>query len=385
MLVFSASSQIMIISPILPRIGEELSIPDTLLGTLITAYSLMVGVFAIISGPISDRIGRRRILLIGAGIMTVSLACHVFVVDYMTFLGVRLFSGAAGGILSGAAVSYIGDYFPYSRRGWALGWVMSGSAFGQIFGIPMGVVLAGQWGFRAPFYLFGITMMLTFFLLLARLPQPPIRKREGQLTIKGAISDYWAMLMQREIAAASVAFFLMFLGVSIYIVYLPTWLERSLGFSANQIATLFLVGGIANVLTGPQAGKLSDRIGRKLIILLSCIGLFVVMLSTTIVVKNMWVAYPLFFITMVLIAMRISPFSALLTALVPDHNRGSLMSLTVALGQVGFGLGGALAGLAYAELGYGSNTIIGAISVLGMGLIVWFLVPEPTREEAPAV
>ncbi len=385
MLVFSASSQIMIISPILPRIGEELSIPDTLLGTLITAYSLMVGVFAIISGPISDRIGRRRILLIGAGIMTVSLACHVFVVDYMTFLGVRLFSGAAGGILSGAAVSYIGDYFPYSRRGWALGWVMSGSAFGQIFGIPMGVVLAGQWGFRAPFYLFGITMMLTFFLLLARLPQPPIRKREGQLTIKGAISDYWAMLMQREIAAASVAFFLMFLGVSIYIVYLPTWLERSLGFSANQIATLFLVGGIANVLTGPQAGKLSDRIGRKLIVLFSCVGLFVVMLSTTILVKNMWVAYPLFFITMVLIAMRISPFSALLTALVPDHNRGSLMSLTVALGQVGFGLGGALAGLAYAELGYGSNTIIGAISVLGMGLIVWFLVPEPTREEAPAV
>jgi predicted MFS family arabinose efflux permease len=385
MLVFSASSQIMIISPILPRIGEELSIPDTLLGTLITAYSLMVGVFAIISGPISDRIGRRRILLIGAGIMTVSLACHVFVVDYMTFLGVRLFSGAAGGILSGAAVSYIGDYFPYSRRGWALGWVMSGSAFGQIFGIPMGVVLAGQWGFRAPFYLFSITMMLTFFLLLARLPQPPIRKREGQLTIKGAISDYWAMLMQREIAAASVAFFLMFLGVSIYIVYLPTWLERSLGFSANQIATLFLVGGIANVLTGPQAGKLSDRIGRKLIILLSCVGLFVVMLSTTIVVKNIWVAYPLFFITMVLIAMRISPFSALLTALVPDHNRGSLMSLTVALGQVGFGLGGAMAGLAYADLGYGSNTIIGAISVLGMGLIVWFLVPEPTREEAPAV
>ena len=133
MLVFSASSQIMIISPILPQIGEELNIPDTLLGTLITAYSLMVGVFAIISGPISDRIGRRRILLMGTGIMTISLTCHVFVVDYVTFLGVRIFSGVAGGILSGAAVSYIGDYFPYSRRGWALGWVMSGSAFGQIF------------------------------------------------------------------------------------------------------------------------------------------------------------------------------------------------------------------------------------------------------------
>ena len=56
------------------------------------------------------------------------------------------------------------------------------------------------------------------------------------------------------------------------------------------------------------------------------------------------------------------------------------MSLTVALGQVGFGLGGALAGPFYADLGYASNTVIGAVAVLGMGLMVWFLVPEPKGE-----
>jgi predicted MFS family arabinose efflux permease len=380
LLVFSASSQIMIISPILPQIGEQLDIADTLLGTLVTAYSLMVGLFAVISGPISDRIGRRRILLMGTGIMVVSLVCHYLVVDYFSFLAVRVFSGAAGGILSGAAVSYIGDCFPYNKRGWAVGWVMSGSAFGQIFGIPLGVVLAGHFGFRAPFYLFAITMALTYILIWLRLPQPPIGKREGRLTLKGAVRDYWAMLMRREIASAAVAFFLVFLGWSMYVVYLPTWLERSLDFSPNQVATLFLVGGIANVISGPQAGKLSDRIGRKLIVLLSCVGLFIVMLGTTLVIRSFWIAYPVFFATMVLIAMRVSPFSALLTALVPDHNRGSLMSLTVALGQVGFGLGGALAGPFYSHMGYGSNTAMGAVSVLGMGLIVWFLVPEPRRD-----
>jgi predicted MFS family arabinose efflux permease len=383
LLVFSASSQIMIISPILPQIGEELGIADTLLGTLVTAYSLMVGLFAIISGPISDRFGRRRILVMGTGIMTVALVFHYLVVDYYSFLAVRLFAGMAGGILSGAAVSYIGDYFPYSRRGWALGWVMSGSAFGQIAGIPLGVALAENWGFRAPFFLFALTMALTFIIIWITLPQPPIRTREGRLTVRGAISDYWAMLRKKEIAAASVAFFLMFLGVSMYVVYFPTWLERSVGFSSYQVAALFFVGGIANVLTGPQAGKLSDRIGRKPIVLLSCLGLFVVMLATTVVINDIWSAYPVFFLTMVLIAMRISPFSALLTALVPDENRGSLMSLTIALGQVGFGLGGALAGPFYSSFGYGSNTIIGAISVLGMGLIVWFMVPEP-KVEAPA-
>jgi predicted MFS family arabinose efflux permease len=377
LLIFSASSQIMIISPILPQIGDELNIPETLLGTLITAYSLMVGLFAVISGPISDRIGRRRILIWGTGIMTVALVCHAFVADYFSFLAVRIFAGTAGGILSGAAVSYIGDYFPYKRRGWAVGWVMSGSAFGQIFGIPMGVVLAGQFGFRAPFYLFAVTMASTFVLIWMRLPQPPVRRREGRLTVSGAVRTYWAMLKRREIAAAAVAFFLMFLGVSVYVVYFPYWLEESIGFSPNQIASLFLVGGIANVLTGPQAGKISDRIGRKFIVLLSCVGLFFVMLGTTLLIRNLWVAYPLFFFTMVLVAMRISPFSALLTALVPDHNRGSLMSLTVALGQVGFGLGGAVAGPLFAQLGYGSNTVLGAVSVLGMGLIVWFLVPEP--------
>jgi len=377
LLVFSASSQIMIISPILPQIGEELNIADTLLGTLISAYSLMVGLFAVISGPISDRIGRRRMLIWGAAVMTVALVCHALVDDYFSFLAVRVFAGMAGGILSGAAVSYIGDYFPYKRRGWAVGWVMSGSAFGQIFGIPMGVVLAGNFGFRAPFYLFAVTMAFTFILIWLRLPQPPIHPRKGRLTIGGAGRDYWAMLKKPGIAAAAVAFFLMFLGVSVYIVYLPTWLERSIGFTPNQIASLFLVGGIANVLTGPQAGKLSDRIGRKFIVLVSCVGLFFVMIGTTVLVKDLWMAYPLFFLTMILVAMRISPFSALLTALVPDRNRGSLMSLTVALGQVGFGLGGAIAGPLYALYGYGSNTVIGAVSVLGMGLIVWFLVPEP--------
>ena len=259
---------------------------------------------------------------------------------------------------------------------------MSGSAFGQIFGIPMGVVLAGHFGFKAPFYLFSVTMAATFLLLWLRLPQPPIRKREDQLTVRGAVADYLAMLRRKEIAAAAVAFFLMFLGVSIFIVYFPTWLERSIGFSPNQIASLFLVGGIANVLTGPQAGRISDKIGRKVMVILSCVGLSLVMLGTTFIIKSPWVAYPFFFLLMALVAMRISPFSALLTELVPDHNRGSLMSLTVALGQVGFGLGGAVAGPLYADLGYASNTVIGAISVLGMGLMVWFLVPEPKREEA---
>lgn len=383
LLVFSSASQIMIISPILPRIGEELGIRESVLGTLITAYSLNVGIFAVIAGPISDRIGRRRILIIGTAIMTVALALHGFVVGYVSFLAVRTVSGMAGGVLSGAAVSYIGDHFPYERRGWATGWVMSGAAVGQIVGIPLGVVLAGEYGFRTPFYIFAFTMAMTVVLLWTQVPQPAVRRTQS-LTLSGATRDYVAMLKRPEVAAAALAFFLMFLGVSLYIVYLPTWLENALSATPNQIATLFLVGGLANVITGPQAGRLSDRIGRKGMVITSCVGLSVVMACTVPVVRSVWWAYPLFFVTMVLVAMRVSPFSALLTALVEDERRGSLMSLTVALGQLGFAAGAAVAGVLYASAGYTSNTLIAAASVLGMGLVVALWVPEPRIAAAPA-
>ena len=382
LLVFAASSQIMIISPILPRIGEELLIGESALGTLVSAYTIMVGAFAIIVGPISDKVGRRKILLIGTSIMTGALLMHHFVIGYYSFLAVRVCAGLAGGILSGGAVSYIGDFFPYDRRGWATGWVMSGMAFGQIVGIPIGVVLAGTFGFKAPFYLFALAMAGTFVLIWFRVPQPDVERMQGKLTFLRAVRGYKEMLAERQIRAAAMAYFTMFLSVSLFIVYLPYWLEQTLNATPNAIATLFMVGGVANVLTGPQAGKLSDRIGRKRIIILSCVGLSFVMLMTTIVLREFWVAYILYFVTMILVAMRMSPFSALLTALVNDERRGALMSFTVALGQAGFALGAAVSGPLYTHFGYGSNTAVAAGSVLITAVIVAYWIPEPDKQRS---
>lgn len=385
LLVFSSSSQTMIISPILPRIRDELGIADAALGTLVSVYSLMLGIFAVISGPISDKVGRRRILLTGTGTMTVALVLHMFVGGYASFLAVRTFAGVAGGMLSGAAVSYVGDYFAYSRRGWAIGWIMSGSAFGQIIGIPLGVLLAGELGFRTPFLFFALTMGLTFLLIWSKVPQPDVRLSAERLTLGGAVRRYADIVRRPGVAAGAAAYCLMYLGVALYVVYLPTWLEQSVGATARHIASLFFLGGFANVLAGPQAGALSDRIGRKVVVILSCTGLSAVMLVTTGIVKAMWAAYPVFFALMVLVAMRLSPFSALLTGLVEHERRGSLMSLAVALGHVGFSLGSAAAGPFYADVGYGSNTAIGAVSVLLMAAIVWRWIPEPEGADAEPI
>lgn len=370
----------MVISPLLPLVGSSLGIADHLLGTLVTAYSLMVGLFALVAGPFSDRFGRRRILLIGTGTMTVALLLHTLIVGYFSFVLLRVLAGVAGGILSGAAVSYVGDFFPYERRGWALGWIMSGSAAGQILGIPMGVLLAGAWGFRVPFLLFGGAMAATFLLVLLRLPQPDVQRNPNPVTLRRAIGGYLSLLQRKAIASAAVAFSLMFMGVGLFVVYFPTWLETDIGATSGQIAALFFCGGIANVLVGPQAGRISDRVGRKRIVLISCAGLSVLMAIATLVIQSVGAAYLFFFFLMALVAMRISPFSALLTALAEDRERGILLSLTVALGQVGFAIGGGLAGLLYAGSGYGTTARLAAASVFAMGLLVAFMVPEPARK-----
>lgn len=382
LLVFAASSQVMIISPILPRINEQLGTPLEILGNLVTVYAVMVGVFAIIMGPLSDKIGRRKILLIGTGGITISLFLHGLVDTFWGLMIVRALAGMAGGVLSGAAVAYVGDYFSYEKRGWANGWIMSGIAMGQILGIPLGTLLADISGFRIPFVLFGVIMGLTFILTYLKVPQPNVELSTDKITFKGSFNKYLKLLERSDVRAVALAYVFMFLSVSVYVVYLPTWLEETFGVSGTAIASLFFVGGIANVITGPIAGRISDRIGRKKIIIFSCLGLSFIMLITTYVITDFWIAYIIFFVTMVLIAMRISPFQALSTQLIKSDNRGSLMSLLVAIGQVGYGVGGSVAGPFYVECGYVSNTFIGTIMILVMAYIVWKHVPEPELKQS---
>lgn len=383
LMVFSSGSQVMLIAPIFPRIREQLGIAEHTLGTLVAADAIMLGAVALIAGPISDRFGRRSMLLWGCGVLTVALALHAFAFDYLSLLTVRGLAGAAGGVLSGAAVAYIGDYFPYHRRGWANGWVMTGMAFGQIIGIPAGTVLASRFGFRIPYIVFAAATAATFLLVLRVVPQPEGARSTERLSVGRAITTYVELLRTPAILAAVLAFAVTFLANSMFVLYLPTWLEDSVGATPGQVAALFFTGGIANVLTGPRAGRFSDRVGRKQVIVASSIGLSLLIVSMTYVTRNVPVAFALFAGVMVLFAARIGPFQALLTQLVPGERRGSLMSLTVGIGQLGFAFGGAAAGFTYAHYSYRVSTAIAAALMLSTGWIVWRMLPEPELHAAP--
>ncbi|MEM1116024.1 MAG: MFS transporter [Bacteroidota bacterium] len=394
LLVFTAASQTIIVTPILPLIGEELDVLVGKLGLLVSVYSWVLAFAALVMGPISDRIGRRRVLLFGSGALAVALALHGLADSFWALLGMRVLAGAGGGMLSGAAVSYCGDYFPYEKRGWATGWVMSGIPFGLVIGIPLGRALAVAFGFRMPFVAFSAVMAMAFLLILTVVPQPDVKLSDERPTVRGALRQYGALLRLGDTAAAAATYFLMYLGLGVLIVYLPQWLTvqfdlevtlfgeplEVFGLPMDLIATLFLVGGLVSVVVGPRAGTLSDSIGRKPLILASCLGLAAVTAALPYVVVERWAAYPLYVAIMALFAMRMAPLQALLTALVPGRQRGAFLSLTIAVGQIGTGLGATLGGVLYATFGYEANTVASAAAILAMGALVWLRLPEPTGQ-----
>ena len=147
----------------------------------------------------------------------------------------------------------------------------------------------------------------------------------------------------------------------------------------DEVASLFVIAGIASVIVGPWAGRLSDRIGRKVLVVGGCLGLFVLMTLTTAIMTDFWIAYPLFFLIMVLVSARMGPFQALLSEIVPAQRRGSLMSLSIATGQLAMGLCSAAAGVVYTEVGYVFSSLIGGTGMLAMGFIIWRFIPETRR------
>jgi predicted MFS family arabinose efflux permease len=384
LLMFASTSQALIVAPILPRIGEALAIPEELRGTLVTAHAIAQMVFALLTGPISDRVGRRPVLLAGSGSMLVFLLLHSLAHGYAWLLVVRALTGVSGGLLTGVAVSYIGDYFPYERRGWAAGWVMTGFAFGQILALPAGTILASSHGFRAPFLLFAAPMASSFLLVLLGFPRPASAAVQEVGGTRDVLRLYSAMLGTRVVVAAALTMGLMFFAQSSFFVYLPTWLERERGAAAGDVATMFMVGGIASVVAGPRVGRLSDRLGRKPLILASCLGMAALMPAFPYLIREVWTAFVVVFVVMVLISMRISPMQALLTALTPASTRGTLLSLTIACGHLGTGVGGGLAGLLFVDHGYGANTIMTSAAMMLAAIIVGFALPEPgERREQP--
>ncbi|GAB3671585.1 MFS transporter [Saccharopolyspora sp. ID03-671] len=261
---FVIFTQIFMIAPILPAFGEVFASTPSLVGLAVPAYLVPYGVMTLIWGPLSDRVGRRPVILASLVAFSVLTAATAFVGTATAFIGMRLVTaiGASGVVPIGLAL--IGDLYPYQRRGWALGWLFGGMAGGMAVGAAGGALaepLLGWGGLFLTVSALGLVLLSTALAVLPATPRPasvpPWRK----------VAAGYRSLLRTARGQRTYAFVLVnaVLHSGIY-TWLGVYLVDRFGLGEIGIGLTLLGYGIPGLLLGPVIGRLADRYGRARII-----------------------------------------------------------------------------------------------------------------------
>src|SRR4029077_1678688 len=99
-------------------------------------------------GPLSDRVGRKKVLVSGLTLFTIASFLTYHVSSFGALVILRAMTGSAAGTLSTCALSFAGDYYPYDQRGRAMGVLSMGYFVAVVVGVPVGGLAGFRWGWR---------------------------------------------------------------------------------------------------------------------------------------------------------------------------------------------------------------------------------------------
>ncbi len=239
-------------------------------------------------GPLGDRIGRQRTLATVIILMSGSTFVIAFLPGYAT-IGIwapillvvaRLLQGFSAGGEFGGASAFIAEYSPDNRRGFLVSWLEFSTLIGFILGSTSVLFLSAvlsedaltSWGWRIPFLLAGPLGLIGLYIRLRLDDTPEFRALEsaGEVShspFRETLTQNWQPILQ-------VAGLVIIQNAGFYIVltYMQTYITEQLGFSttsASLSTVLTLLVGMALI---PPLGALSDRVGRKPVLMASCVG-----------------------------------------------------------------------------------------------------------------
>ncbi len=389
--------------PVLPRFAAELGADAWLIG-LIVGASTITGVFIKLpAGTLSDILGRRRMLLLGAAFFAFPPFFYLLVQEAYTLLALRFLHGFATAIFSPVAAAAVADLFQ-ERRGEKLGWFGSanefGSAFGPLFGgFALGALARpGLSKFYITYVVVGVLGVIAFLLAL-RLPIGQASPQPASTAPPdGAKIGRWQQFLQgtrevignRAILIASGVEAAMFLGVGALLGFLPLYAKNIVGLSDASLGILLWLPLVMAMAGKPLAGRLSDRIGRKPMILVGltlCIAMLPLMPLTT-NMAGLLVEGAIFGLGMAIVT---PSTMALVTDLCKVGHYGAALGVFGTIWDIGEALGPLLAGRlidASGGLEVGTAYLIAFSSVamvlVAAGVIFSLTVQEPevTAEKA---
>ena len=377
---FLGISDNQMVSPLLPLIAREFNLASGEAGKLIgPAYALAAALVALIVGPASDRLGRRRFLLYAALLFGLSLLSVLIIRDIRTLAGVRFFTGLAAGTFSTCSIAYVGDYFPYERRGVAMSVVNSGYFAALVAGVPISSILAERYGWRSGFGAFGVIAILVFVLIFLLLPADDPGRDSGNEAIGEArrLERMTEVFATTERRAAIAAAFFVSAGFVGFIFYLGSWLGKTYHLETRKIGYIFIGVGFVSLLGSLAAGPIADRYGKRGLSIISTAVLSAMLLLIPV---TGWgpVLLGTFLVASLAYAFRQGPLQALATELVPREARGTLVAVRTTTSQVGIAISTAACGLLYDRYGYAAVGALSAALTLGAGLCI-YLMREPDQ------
>lgn len=376
---FLIFAQAYMIAPILVRLGQAFHASSGVVGLAVPAYLVPYGVMTLLWGPLSDRVGRRSVILASLAAFVALSALSALSTSAAMFIAMRLVTALGASGVVPISLALIGDAFPYKQRGRALGWLFGGMAGGIAAGAAGGALAEPLVGWPGLFLAVAAGGLVLLALtigtgVLRASPRPNWRTPR----LRAVIAGYASLLGVARGRRTYVYVLINALVQSGVYTWLGVYLHRRFGFGPAGIGLTLLGYGIPGFLLGPVIGRLADRFGRARIIPagVALSALCVLLLATSlprIGVQAAVVALSLGY------DMTQPPLGGIVTDL--PGERGQAMGFNVFTLFVGFGLGSlAFEGL----LSVGGFT--GALVVFGAAATIAAAIAVPVfRHERPAV
>lgn len=155
--------------PLTESIMESLAVHKTKAIWITSSFSLSYGISCLLFGPLSDRYGRKILLMIGLCTLTFLTTVLYFITNYPIIIFIRVLQGAASAMVVPVSLAYVADVYPISKRLNAIAIISSGfltsSVIAQVFAIVINNFFQWQMNFIILGILYGITAICLYFFL----------------------------------------------------------------------------------------------------------------------------------------------------------------------------------------------------------------------------
>ena len=362
------------------------------IATLIVAtYSVGQMISTPIWGRLSDRYGRKPILLISLVGAILSYLGLAYATDLWTLAIARTIGGLMAGNFS-TAMAYVSDVMPEEKRAKGMGIVGAGFSLGFIVGPAVGGLLSGEDAATASLYLPGlaaaamasVTLIATAIFLKESLTEEQKQKLMSQP--HQSMGTAIRRVLERPVILRMIAVGLLFVFITgMFETIFPLWANVKLTWGPKEIGWLFAyLGLVVSVIQGGLIGFLARRFGEGALVPTATVVYAAGLLIMAAALTTPWVIFGITF-TAVGSALFNPSMSSLVSRQAGSEERGLVLGVFQSATWMGRSLGPALAGVLFARVGREAPLLIGALLALPtLWLVFAFLKRMRHHEAAPA-